>query len=338
VYGWPALASATVQLSVIVPTHDRPLELRRCLESLREQVVDGSKLEIVVVDDGSESDIDRVVGQVNERAPIAMRCERQPLSGLNTARNRGAASAQGELLAFLDDDTIVAPGWARALLSAFADLSCEAVGGRVELGLECPEPEWLAARRYYLAEYDLGREARWIEADDPVPVGANCAVRASAFERLGGFRVGLDRIGRSLVSNGDTEFFYRLRSTGAKLRYEPQAGVIHVVPAARLTVAYFVRRHYAQGISDELQLGLSEPGSALRRRAILLRWLLRALPPAATALWRDLRNSRGTVMARFAVSYWAGRLVGAGMVVPDAALTTESAHPAGGAPAAQAPP
>ena len=101
------------------------------------------------------------------------------------------------------------------------------VGGRVELSLAAPAPDWLGELTCYLAEYDRGPNACWLDDRDPVPVGANCAVRRDDFDRLGGFRLGLDRIAGSLVSNGDTEFFRRLRAMGGRLRYEPAASVIH---------------------------------------------------------------------------------------------------------------
>src|SRR5579859_3827060 len=254
-----------MRLSAIVPTHDRPEALRACLETLRAQEIASDRFEIVVVDDGSTSDIAAVVASV---AGGSMRCERQPLGGLNAARNRGAAAATGDVLAFLDDDTLVSPNWAAAMLATFELPECAAVGGRVELALAGPAPPWLAVRRYYLAEYDLGPAAHWLEGD-PVPVGANCAVRRDAFERLGGFRTGLDRVGRSLVSNGDTEFFRRLRATGGRIRYEPAAHVRHCVPAERLTVEFFLRRHYSQGVSDELMFAL-EAGLPPARQAARL--------------------------------------------------------------------
>ena len=106
-----------MQLSAIVPTHDRPAELRRCLDTLRAQVGTGDRLEVVVIDDGSSSDIQGLVASVAEAGPVAMRCERQALGGVNRARNHGAAIARGDVLAFLDDDTLVCPGWAGALLA-----------------------------------------------------------------------------------------------------------------------------------------------------------------------------------------------------------------------------
>lgn len=298
-----------MRLSAIVPTHDRPGALRACLETLREQTVAPEQLEVIVVDDGSSSDVAAVVSDAGAGAPVPMRCESQPPTGLNGARNRGVAVAGGDVLAFLDDDTLVSPQWAQALLDAFCDHDCAGVGGRVELELAAAPPPWLAVRRYYLAEYDLGDDPCWLTGD-PVPVGANCAVRRSDFERVGGFRDGLDRIGGSLVSNGDTEFFRRLRTAGGRLRYEPRAHVRHCVPADRLTIEFFLRRHYAQGISDELMFAIETGASSQRRRraARIARELRRQAPAMANTVVRDLARGRGLVNARFFAQYWRGRM------------------------------
>jgi GT2 family glycosyltransferase len=304
-----------MRLSAIVPTHNRTDVLRQCLASLRAQTVDPHRFEVVVVDDGSEADMRRVVEDASAGGPILMRCERQPLTGLNGARNRGAATATGSVLAFLDDDTIVSPGWAEAVLDAFERRPCAAVGGKVELGLAGPAPAWLAVRRYYLAEYDLGPEGHWLRGD-PVPVGANCAVRRGEFERLGGFHLGLDRIGGSLVSNGDTEFFHRLRAAGGRLWYEPEAHVVHCVPVERLTVEYFLERHFAQGVSDELLLTIQEELPNWRRRTRTCRELARHMLPMAKTVGKDIVRGRGTVNARFFTRYWRGRLSAVGMRPP----------------------
>jgi glycosyltransferase involved in cell wall biosynthesis len=294
-------------LSVIVPTHDRPAVLRDLLVTLQAQQVDPARLEVVVVDDGSSSDIAAVVNEVAGAGPIGMRCEQQTMTGLNGARNRGVAATRGEVIAFLDDDTLVAPGWAAALLSAFSDAECAAAGGRVELAFADPEPAWLVEWRCYLAEYELGAAARWLLDDDPVPVGANCAVRRSEFERLGGFRPGLDRIGRSLVSNGDTEFFRRLRHTGGRLRYVPEASVIHRIPADRVTVEYFLERHRAQGVSDELLLRSEGHRASWGHRYGLA---VEALGSA---------SGRRPVRDRLLLRYWLGRLAATWVSRPTAA-------------------
>jgi glycosyltransferase involved in cell wall biosynthesis len=302
-----------MRLSAIIPTHNRPAALRACLVTLQRQDVDPAALEVVVVDDGSEEEMAPLVAEVAASGPIPMRCERQPPGGLNGARNRGVDASSGELLAFLDDDTLVSPGWAGAMLAAFNGHSCAAVGGRVELKLAGPEPDWMHSRRNFLAEYDLGPEPIWLE-DEPVPVGANCAVRRAEFERIDGFRAGLDRIGDSLVSNGDTDFFLRLQKNGGRARYEPAAHVLHCVPADRLTARYFARRYYAQGVSDELLFADRRVPVSWRGRAGRARYV------AAGAAWllKDALRRRSMLDGWFNTQYWAGRLAAYGKAPPGA--------------------
>lgn len=277
----------------------------------------------MVVDDGSRSEVGDVVAAASAQGPVEMHYVRQEPSGLNRARNRGAAVARGDVLAFLDDDTLVAPGWGQALLHAFDRYPCAGVGGRIELSLAAPAPHWLGELTCYLAEYDRGPEACWLE-DDPLPVGANCAVRRIDFERSGGFRVGLDRIADSLVSNGDTEFFGRLRGMGGRLRYEPEASVLHCVPADRLTVRYFSARHRAQGVSDELLLRLQGDVPSLGHRLGLVRELVNA----GKWFWKEAVAGRETVRPRLLMAYWLGRLYpGRSAGAPGAASSSSSGAP-----------
>ena len=89
-----AVRSPPMRLSAIVPTHERPHALRRCLETLQRQSLDGSQFEVIVVDDGSRSDLGALVERIGRAGPVPMRFHRQPLGGLNRARNRGIEVAQ----------------------------------------------------------------------------------------------------------------------------------------------------------------------------------------------------------------------------------------------------
>jgi glycosyltransferase involved in cell wall biosynthesis len=271
--------------------------------------------EVIVVDDGSEQELEHALPEDVAVAPV--RFVRQAPAGLNAARNTGVAEARGDLLAFLDDDTLIDTGWARALVEAFSVPGCDAVGGRVTLGFEIAAPRWLTWRqRRYLAEYEPGDAACWLPGE-PVPVGANCAVRRSAFEAAGGFVSGLDRIGASLVSNGDTEFFRRLQRAGARIRYEPRARVTHCVPADRLTLAFFKRRAHAQGRSDALLALAStgDAGSRLREAArlgrcapIFVRSLLEGRGFTGPRIWREYCRGRTSVVREQARRGGAGAL------------------------------
>jgi glucosyl-dolichyl phosphate glucuronosyltransferase len=285
-----------MRLSVVIPTRDRPGTLADVLRTLAEQ---DAELEIVVVDDGSTADLAPVVAA----AALPVRLERQAPSGLNAARDRGVAATTGEIVAFLDDDVLVAPGWARAVLDAFERTGCAGMAGRIDLLCEAEPPRWLTARRRrYLSELDLGDAPQVLTGE--TPVGANCAVARAAHAAVGGFRAGLDRSGATLISNGELEFFARVRARVGALVYEPAAAVRHRVPPERLTRRWFLRRAYAQGISDEL---LRTPAAGPRRALRLAREVVRC-GRAAPILARRLAEGRGPTDAEIWVSYCRGRM------------------------------
>jgi glycosyltransferase involved in cell wall biosynthesis len=275
------------ELTVVIPSRDRPELLRDCLAGLRAQP---RRLQVLVVDDGSRvslADVASAGGAVFLR---------QPPLGLGAARNRGLESARSEIVAFLDDDVLVSPGWSAAILEAI-EAGADGVGGRVELAPASPPPRWVTpALRGYLSEYELGTTARWLVPEDPVPVGANCAVRRNRCLELGAFRTDLDRNG-NLLSNGDTELFRRFRAAGARLRYAPGAVVRHRIGPERLTVEYFRARAFAQGRSDAR---IHDGGGAVRR------WARPARTPLLLA--QSLRRGQGPVPALLFLEYCRGSL------------------------------
>ena len=284
------------RLSVVIPTRDRPELLAACLRTLAVQEPVPGGVEVLVVDDGSSVDLAPIVERFAD-SPVPMAIERQQPSGLNDGRNRGAACTSGELLAYLDDDTLVAPPWAREVVAGFDATGTAAIAGRTELQLEGPTPRWLTDKlRLYLSELDLGAEPRPLEPGE-WPVGANCAVTRAAFDDVGGFRTGLDRSGRSLVSNGDIEFFERVRRAGHPLVYWPAASVVHRVPPDRLTTEWFRRRVRAQGVSDALV-------AERRGRSREMLRIARTVPIFA----KGVLTGRGATGAQLWIEYCRGRL------------------------------
>src|SRR5258708_7863844 len=127
------------KLSVVIPTRDRPERLRECLRTLALQRSAPEQFEVLVIDDGSIPPLSESLADAS-LLELPVRFIRQQPGGLNAGRNRGAHEAAGEILAFLDDDILVDPGWCAAVLTAFGDPSCDAVGGRVLLRLEGTPP------------------------------------------------------------------------------------------------------------------------------------------------------------------------------------------------------
>lgn len=87
-------------ISVIIPTYGRPKELPRAIESVLTQTYDN--LELIVVNDGSESNIETIVKEYGDSRIRYF--EHETNRGGAAARNTGIMKACGELIAFLDDD------------------------------------------------------------------------------------------------------------------------------------------------------------------------------------------------------------------------------------------
>lgn len=109
----------SVDLSVITPTRNRAPVLARCLEALASQALDPSRYEVLVVDDASTDETRDVVDSLAPRMPCPVRAfwlDRR--SGVSAARNRAIREARGEVIVFVDSDSLAPPGFLGAHLDA----------------------------------------------------------------------------------------------------------------------------------------------------------------------------------------------------------------------------
>lgn len=95
-------------VSVVLPTYDRPDLVVEATESVAEQTY--PNIELIVVDDHSPTPVERPVSEALSDAPIDVQHIRHEENrGGNTARNTGIRAAEGEYVAFLDDDDLWEP-------------------------------------------------------------------------------------------------------------------------------------------------------------------------------------------------------------------------------------
>jgi GT2 family glycosyltransferase len=268
---------------------------------------------VIVVDDGSTDDTPRLLDNVSPDS-YSLRVVRQANAGLNTARNTGAAMAEAELLAYLDDDVIVPSAYVEAMLNAFdGHPDAAAVAGQITLRCEAEPPAWMSkGLTEYLSAFDAASRPEFLVPPD-YPRGANFGLRHRAWSDTGGFRPNFDRRGASLVSNGELEFFRRLYQHGGRVVACPAAEVFHRVPAERLTLGWFQRRARAQGESDAL---LEPARSSARKAGLVLRELWRS-GRAAPILARGLLGHSGTAATTIWLSYCRGRLSGVIALAPE---------------------
>ncbi len=231
-----------MDMSVIVCTYNRSASLGLCLEHLSAQGVPfGLAWEVVVVDNNSTDETPEVVRLFATEGRIPVRLVREERQGLCFARNRGLSESSGEIVAYLDDDILTEPGWLEGMSAVFRETGCDAAGGRIHLETGGrPLPAWLVPAMWgYLGHIDHGDRRIALDGKRHYPHGGNMAIRREAFVRIGAFNVGIGRSGSKLYKGSETEFFHRLAPTGAKIFYEPNARVRHVVKPGELTKRHF---------------------------------------------------------------------------------------------------
>ena len=232
----------TKTLTVLVCTHNRADLLPGALESLEAQSLERSRLEVLVVDNASTDGTAAIVAECAARGRIDIRRVFEPELGLDAARNRGIKEAKGGIVAFLDDDARARRDWAAGILEGFERHDAPILGGRVDLEWTTPRPVWFSdVLLRYLIHCDYGQKVVTVDSP-PWLYGTNVAIRKSLFQEIGLFRLDLDRKGDSLMGGGDTEFFKRAHARGHRLLYLPSLVVRHLVPASRLTRAFFRER------------------------------------------------------------------------------------------------
>lgn len=126
-----------MKLSVIIATRNRAHAIAGCLDSVVASLANASPLdaEIIVVDNGSQDAISTIVQQWASASPFPAQLLFEPKTGLSCAHNQALQTAQGELLAFTDDDCRWRTDYLNDLLRrAAADTELVFRGGRIDLG------------------------------------------------------------------------------------------------------------------------------------------------------------------------------------------------------------
>ncbi|NNL54318.1 MAG: glycosyltransferase, partial [Woeseia sp.] len=218
------------ELCVAVCTHNRPRRLQRCLDGLLPQLKQGDVTRVLVIDNAPNDDESEAVAR-----NAGVDYFREPVAGLNFARNAAVERCRSDWIAYVDDDVVVAPGWARAVRQAAADTEdVAAVTGQIlPLALETPAQLAFERRGGFRREFEPSSFNRRDHRGVLFPVragrfgnGANMAFRRSLLIELGGFDNALD-CGAPLPGGGDLDIFCRVIASGATLRYEPAAMVYH---------------------------------------------------------------------------------------------------------------
>ncbi len=299
-----------MHVSVVICSHtsDRYESLISAIESVLSQSYEDRS--VVVIVDGNPTLKSQLDGAVGSNDDVLVHLQEEN-SGLLASRNRGASLADGDIVAFLDDDAVAHTDWLAELIDCYTGATAEpsatdgipseweyplAVGGRMCPRWVAGKPEWLPSEFYWL----IGVTHRGFP-EGPGDVrntpGSNLSFRKPVFEALGGFDTEIGgRTGDKQLQGGETELCVRLRNafhTG--VYYTPDARVDHRIFAYRTSPWWLVKRAFWQGYSKrgmavlgpDDRSGTAEEGAFLKQLCTQfvpsrLRTLVRS--PSVTAL------------------------------------------------------
>jgi glycosyltransferase involved in cell wall biosynthesis len=183
--------------------------------------------------------------------------------GPHYARHAGAHIAKGDILAYTDDDVICDPDWLSGLTRPYTDPKVGCVGLKVLPRFETKEPAW---HKYFpgcwLSILDRGSEST--KVNDALICSCNYSIRKTVLYDAGGFHP--DSTPPSLMrylGDGECGLTSKVIEKGYDVLYSPFAVVIHVIPQARETIAYFKQRMFVQGVCDSYTEIRNDGGIAL---------------------------------------------------------------------------
>lgn len=222
---------AGLTFTVAVVTRDRTDRLRRLLESLCDQT--RPPMEIIVVNNGTTDPTGDALDTDDTSVPVRL-IERDAGADLPGGRNVAIEAAEGDVICFLDDDTVAEPTWLEGIEAGYESGSdVVAVGGPSIASDESLRP----LRRCRRDDENINELNRYGEESDhsghwvpPGPVrteklqGSNMSFKLDVLEAVGGFDA--DYKGYPLFE--DTDVFARLWQRDATVIYTPEAFVYHL--------------------------------------------------------------------------------------------------------------
>jgi GT2 family glycosyltransferase len=249
------------RLTVLICTHNRAPLLAKTLGSLNAAGrPPGWQVDILVAANACSDSTHALLHDYRTTAkesgwlPLAWFAEARP--GKSHALNSALPQVQGDIVAFVDDDHRVDPGYLVAVCRAAesypeAALFC----GRILPDWDGSEPGWVhddGPYRVYplpVPRFDQGDISRELTPEQAVPGGGNLFLRTPWLIRIGQFDTAMGPTGHDLGGSEDLDWVLRALRLGARLRYAPDAVQHHFVDTSRLTLRYLMKKAYKRTAS-----------------------------------------------------------------------------------------
>lgn len=284
------------KISIITPCYTiaRLKDITELLDSIHIQTYEN--IEVLIVAERSPELANSIRGYVKEKGyPNIQVLYNEGEWGLSSSRNLGIKQAQGDILAFIDDDALLSPDWAEETARTYAeDNSVIGLTGPILPLWERDSMAWFPKELYWIISCTYWDWAEKTEVRNGY--GTNISFRREVFDSCGLFKTSLGAKGRGKggwkePGSEETEFSLRAtQKTGKRIIYHPNIRVRHKVYHYRLSTGFIVNRAYWEGYAKAmLNRWYHSPGGKAvlsTEHELLSRILFKLLPQTLGRLFR----------------------------------------------------
>jgi cellulose synthase/poly-beta-1,6-N-acetylglucosamine synthase-like glycosyltransferase len=206
--------------SVIIPVFNEEKNIPDCLNSLLNQSLKHSQYEIIVIDDGSTDNTDKII---EENFSNSVKLIKQNKKGPAAARNKGAELAESDIIVFTDADCELDANWLREMIIPIEKQNVDGVQGRYK-----SKQNNIVAR---FTQHEIEQRYKLLNRKKYIDFVStySAAYKKEVFMSVGGFNTDY-----KISSGEDTELSYKLQKQGYKMIFNQNAICYHHHPESLL--------------------------------------------------------------------------------------------------------
>jgi glycosyltransferase involved in cell wall biosynthesis len=206
----PRTTITTMKLSFVIPAYNEEHYVGECLDSIiaQKKALPQYDIEIIVVNNASTDGTADVVKKYASAAAGGVRLVDERAKGLVRARRAGFLASSGNLIANVDSDSRLTPGWIEKVMTAFANDSKLVAFSGPFIYYDAPRSVRISTRIFYYLGYISYLFNRFILRSGSMLQGGNFVVRRDALQKIGGYDTNISFYGE------DTDIARRMTAVG----------------------------------------------------------------------------------------------------------------------------
>lgn len=280
-----------MSVSVVVSTYSINQEeyLSECIRSIKLQTYPPHEIILVVDDDKELFDFYRRI------MPKYVKIINSGGRGLSRARNAGVKNAEGNIVAFIDDDAYADKRWLEEMINGYSDPLVVGTGGKLIAIWPNNRPKWFPEE----LDWIVGCTYKGMPENESKirnPIGCNMSFKKNAIENVGYFKENIGRYGNQLLSGEEAEISIRIlnMNPNSHIIYNHKSTVFHKISPKRVNIKYLIKRSFYEGISKGyMRKHYSDIEKKLTTENTYLQFLLsKSIPKLITSPRKDHNISK----------------------------------------------